>query len=211
MIIRRVICFLVLVLSIAASPLARASDLIGDTRIPFSADRTVVAHGKTYVGRIYAVPGKQRHEQEINGFHPIIILRADRQAAFLIVPELKLYTEFAFPEMITQYGDTRQLGRPIGAERIAGLNAAKYRVERQGADGSILDGWVWATNDGIVLKLDGSYTEAGHQPSHASLELSNIKLGPQDPALFELPPGLSEMPPDALGALLNIKLAKPRN
>lgn len=71
--------------------------LLGDVTIAYRAMRTVTAGGKTYVGPVYAMPGRQRHEQEINGFHPVVILRADRKVAWLLVEALGVYTEFPFP------------------------------------------------------------------------------------------------------------------
>lgn len=196
---------LLLVAAFASPAFAR---LAGDTEVPFSADRTVTFKGKIYVGRVYAAPGKQRHEQDVNGLHPVLILRADRQIAYLMLPELHIYTELAFPKAVTEYGGAEQLGKPVGEDRIAGQKVVKYRVEREGSDGSMLDGWVWMTPDGIVMKLDGTYTDAGHKPTEGTLELSNVKPGPQDPSLFEVPPDMKELPPDTVQALFNLRLPK---
>ncbi|MEI9983586.1 MAG: hypothetical protein WDN69_10520 [Aliidongia sp.] len=48
---------------LALAPSVQAAPLVGDTQVPFSADRSVVTGGKTYDGHIYAAPGMQRHEQ----------------------------------------------------------------------------------------------------------------------------------------------------
>jgi hypothetical protein len=49
---------------------------------------------------------------------------------------------------------------------------------------------VWATDDGIIVKVVGKTSIDGDEPP-ARMELRNIKPGPQDAALFELPPGTS--------------------
>jgi hypothetical protein len=191
---------------LAAAPPASAQQLLGDTRVPYSADRTVVTGGKTYVGRVYATPGKQRHEQNVNGLPLVAILRADKRVAWLELAELHVYTDFAFPAAITDYASQEQLGAPIGIERVAGLEAKKYRVERQGADGSQMFGYAWITEDGIVLRLDGSFIAPNGKETKASYELSNIHRGPQPPELFELPPKISRLPPEAVAPLMGIKL-----
>jgi hypothetical protein len=185
---------------------SHASNLIGDTKTPFSAERTVVTGGKTYTGRIYAVPDKQRHEQNVNGLEMIAILRADRRVAWLAIPGLHIYTEFPFPKAIDEFDDPRLLGPVIATDTVGGLKSVEHRIERQGSDGSALDGWLWMSEGGIVTKLDGTYTSPKGKAAPATLALSNIKLGPQDPALFELPPGSKLLPLEALAPLLNMRL-----
>jgi hypothetical protein len=188
---------------------ATAHDLIGDTKVPFSADRTVTWRGKIYTGKVFAEPGRQRHEQVINGFHPVAILRADRQTIFLILPEFRIYTELPFPKEVSDYGGIEQLGKPIRQETIEGEATRAYRVERATGDGSTFEAWSWLTEDRIVMKVDGSYTEVGRASHNGTLQLSNIVRGPQDPSLFEVPAGLSRLPPEAVQAMFNLRLAKP--
>ena len=190
---------------IGAAP-ASAQQLLGDTRVPYSADRTVVTGGKTYVGRVYATPGKQRHEQNINGLPLVAILRADKSVAWLELVDLHIFSDFKFPAAITDYASQAQLGKPIGTERVAGLMAKKYRVERQGSDGSQMFGYAWIDDDGIVLKLDGSFIEAHGHETKASYELSNVHRGPQPPELFELPKGMTRLPPEAVAPLMGVKI-----
>jgi hypothetical protein len=186
---------------------ANAGALVGDTDVPFKADRTVVWHGKTYVGKVYAVPGMQRHEQEINGLHPVAIVRADRKTVYLMLPELHIYTELPFPPAVAEYDTFKSLGDPVREERFGGEKAHVYRIEWNASDGSLLDGWGWITGDGIVLKVDGAYTEPGHSPKNGSLVLSNVVRGPQDLALFDVPKGFSRLPPEGVEALFNLRFA----
>ena len=118
-------CLLFLAAVLAGVPPASAQQLLGDTRVPYSADRTVVTGGKSYVGRVYATPGKQRHEQNINGLPLVAILRADKKVAWLELVELHVFTDFPFPAAITDYADQKQLGAPVGTEAVAGLPAQK--------------------------------------------------------------------------------------
>ncbi len=191
----------------AASPVR--AELIGDTKVPYSADRTVVTGGKTYVGRIYAIPGRQRHEQVMSGLSPVAILRGDQRLAWLLLPDLKIYTDFRFPAAVTEIGDRSQLGTPLGAETVGGQRATKYKIEHHGSDGSALNGFVWLTADGIPMRLTGTYTSTHGKPIDATLELSNLKLGPQPAALFELPQGMQKLPPEALEPLLGKNVTLP--
>jgi hypothetical protein len=198
---------LVAVFLALAAP-AGAAPLVGDTQVPFSADRVVVTGGKTYEGKIYAAPGMQRHEQVVNGIPMIAILRADREVAWLIMPGLHVYAELAFPKAVTEYDGMKALGPPVGAEAVAGLKSSRYRVEHEGTDGSALDGWVWLTEDGIVTKIDGTYLSAKKKELKASYALHDIKLAPQDPALFEVPHDVKKMPPEMVQGLLSLQMPK---
>jgi hypothetical protein len=193
---------------IGAGP-ASAQQLLGDTKVPYSADRTVVTGGKTYVGKVYATPGKQRHEQDIDGMPFVAVLRADKKVAWLELSSFHIYSDFPFPAAVTDYADEKQLGAPIGVEEVAGLKARKFRVEREGSDGSKLFGYAWITEDGIVLKLDGTFVEPKGHETKASYVLSNIHLGPQPPSLFELPPGMSRLPPEAIAPMMGVKIKPP--
>jgi len=53
------------------------SATLGDAQTGFSADRLLVIDGRSYNGKIWAMPGKERHEQAIQAFHPGFLLRAD--------------------------------------------------------------------------------------------------------------------------------------
>jgi hypothetical protein len=204
----RPIFLIVLCALVFGLPSADAAGLIGDTSVPFSADRHVETGGKTYDGRLYAAPGKQRHEQVVNGLPMVAILRADRKVAWLMLPGLHIYAEFAFPKAVTEYDGAAALGPPTGTDTIAGLKSARYRIEHDGTDGSVVDGWLWMTGDGIVTKLDGSFSGPKTKEVKASFQLSQIKLGPQDPALFEIPKDVKKLPIEAVQGLLSLQTPK---
>ena len=206
---RSLLSSLLLVAALLGALPASAQQLLGDTQVPYSADRTVVTGGKTYVGRVYATPGRQRHEQNINGLPLVAILRADRKVAWLELADLHVYTDFPFPAAITDYADQKQLGRPLDTEVVAGEATKKYRVERQGADGSQVYGYAWITDDGIVVKLEGSFVEPSGRETKANYELSHVRREPQPAALFDLPPSMNRLPPEALAPLMGIKLKPP--
>ena len=155
-----------------------------------------------------SAPGMQRHEQVINGLPVVAILRADREVAWLMLPGLHIYAEFAFPKAVTEYDGVGALGAPVGNDVVAGLKSARYRVEHEGTDGSALDGWVWMTEAGIVTKIDGTYLSTKRKELKASYALHDIKLGPQDPALFEVPHEVKKMPPEMVQGLLSLQMPK---
>jgi hypothetical protein len=59
-------------------------------------------------------------------------------------------------------------------------------------DGSA-GGFMWFTKDGITMKMDLLQKEGGKK-SRMTMTLTHLKVGPQDPALFEIPAGYNKMP-----------------
>ena len=187
---------------------AHADSLIGDASVSYSADRTVIWKGKSYTGKVFSTPGKQRHEQSINGIHLVAILRADQQTAYLILPDLKLYTAMPFPKAVTDYGGIGHLGKPTGTRVIAGQTANTYPVHSHGSDGSALDGTIWLTDAKVPMRIEGDYAQAGDKPHEISLELSNFIQGPQDSAKFEVPKGMVMAKPEMIEGLFELRLPK---
>ena len=66
----------VLLLGLILVPGLATAATLGDAQIGFTADRTLVIDGRSYQGKIWTMPGKERHEQAIEAFRPIFLLRA---------------------------------------------------------------------------------------------------------------------------------------
>src|SRR6266513_5991488 len=70
-------------------PAIAAAATLGEARIGFSADRLMVVDGHSYKGKIWTMPGKERHEQAIQAFRPVFLLRAGNPLAEVVLPQLK--------------------------------------------------------------------------------------------------------------------------
>lgn len=202
---RRSMLLLGLMLVLALPSAARAA-LLGDASISYSAERTVTVNGRSYTGMVFHVPGHERHEQAIQGIPEIIILDAAAKEAYLIVPMLKSYLAFGFPGVMAEL-DAPDLRRtPVGRETVNGVHTTKYRIDHVSSDGSRAQGFVWLSPQGVLMRIDGTVTRGnGGKPVAISMELANLAVGPQDPALFQVPPGLAKLPGQALEALFGSK------
>jgi hypothetical protein len=179
--------------------------MLGDPSVAFSADRTLVLNGETYTGKLYAVPGRQRHEQQIGGVEQVILLNGGAAQGFLVMPALGTYVEFRFARAVAELSQADLLATKLGEETIEGRRTTKYRIEHTVRDGTLVDGYLWLTREGIPMRLDGTYTAAsGGAPTTVHMELSHLREGPQDAALFTVPPNMMklQLPASALGALM---------
>lgn len=59
-------------------------------------------------------------------------------------------------------------------------------------NGENLDGFLWTTPDGITMKIDAVARGKGEK-ARMKMTMKNLKIGKQDPALFEIPVGYRKM------------------
>ena len=197
--LRRFIVFLLFLLALASPAAAR---MLGDPSVPFSADRTLTIGERTYSGKLFAVPGSQRHEQAIQGIPQIVILHGGDARGWWVLPGLNSVVEFGFAPTAIELSDDDLLSTKLGEETIEGRRTSKYRVEHTARDGTLVDGYLWLTRDGIPMRFAGNYTTPGGKTTPVRLELSHVHTGPQDPALFEVPQNMAKLPLEALAPLL---------
>jgi len=201
---RRLLLTALLVLA-AAHPAGAAPRMLGDPSVPFSADRSLTIGERSFTGRLYATPGSQRHEQQVAGVDQVIILHGKDARGWLVLPSLNSYVEFWFAPAATELKADDLLSTKLGEETVNGLNTSKYRIEHVAHDGTLIDGYVWLTSDGIPMRLDGMYTPAnGGKPTPVHMELSNVRREKQNAALFDIPPNMMKLPGGALAPLLGV-------
>ena len=72
-----------------------------------------------------------------------------------------------------------------------GMKVTKYKTIATSTDGKKYGGFSWRTKEGINVKQDLLYKE-GNDKKRMLTELSNLKIGRQDPKLFEIPDGFTK-------------------
>jgi len=193
-----------LILAMLAAMPASAMTL-SEAKTGCSADRTLVIDGKTYRGHMWTMPGLERHEQDLNGIPAAFVLRSDNPIADLVLPKLHTIIEFMLPPELHLFADKRLTRRPVGHDTIAGIATTKYAIDETVPEGHG-EGFLWLSDRGIPMKLDGSFTRTSGRVAHLHWELNHVKLGPQPAALFETPRGFSKLPAEAIVPLLGFKL-----
>jgi hypothetical protein len=194
-----------LLLSALLGPGAAPAATLGDAQIGFAADRTLVIDGRSYKGKIWAMPGRERHEQAIHAFRPVFLLRAGSPLGEVVLAQMKTIVQFAMPPELHILASSRLKQHPVGREIVNGIATTKYAIDETVPEGRAL-GALWLSRDGIPMKLAGSFTRQNGKVSSVRWELSHVKIGPQPAALFEPPHGFSKLPPEAVAPLLGLKL-----
>jgi hypothetical protein len=192
-------------LSLLISGAAPATTL-GDARVGFSAERVLVIDGRSYLGKMWQMPGEQRHEQELPAIKPVFILRAGDTRGEIVLPQLHTVVEIALPEELSILSNPNLLRKPVGQETVNGITTTKYAVDEDLEGGHIV-GTLWVSREGIPMRCDGKFEPRRGKASTVHWELRNIKFGKQDEALFVVPQGYARLSPEAAAPLLGMHLA----
>ena len=194
MILRRRAALAVLLLApLAARGQARGAPNVLDLRIDYRADSRIGDGAKPVAGRLWRTRRALRHESREGGKPQILVLRLDRRLGWLALPELGMTIETGLDELDLPVGildggagltQTR-----LGREPRNGLETSKVRVERRAAQGATFDGLVWASDQGVIARIEGE-AEKDAKRGRATLDFTNFTLGPLAPSYFEPPAGL---------------------
>jgi len=193
------------ILCLILAPGAGEAATLGEAQIGFSADRSLVIDGRAYQGKIWAMPGKERHEQAIQGFRPIFLLRSASPLGEIVLSQLKTIVQFKLPPEARILVTSDLKKRPVGQETVNGIATTKYAVDESLPEGRAT-GSLWLSRDGIPMRLDGSFTASNGKISTVRWELNYVWTGPQPAGLFEAPQGFSRLPPEAIAPLLGLKI-----
>lgn len=157
------------------------------------ADTVTRSGGFAVKEKVYYAPGKLRKELEVPNGTQIEITRLDKRVAWLLMSEDRLYLERALPpETAAMRPDTTFERVRVGEETVNEIPAVKYKVAARQPDGRMLSGFVWATREGITVKMD--LGAEGPPEQRVIMEVTRLKVGPQAPSLFEIPPGYHKLP-----------------
>ena len=194
-----------IVLLVGSVGQAQAAGMTEPT-VEYSGDQFMGAEGQIMQSKVYHAPGKQRMEMDQAGAKQVIITRSDRKLSWVLMVDQKMYMEMAQEGAKNQTRDIRECAmtqRAGGRETVNGVSTTRSEVEASCPDGSRYSGSMWTTSEGIMVKLDAVSREGSGKGSRVSIELKNLKIGRQDPSLFEIPAGYTKMAmPSGMGPAL---------
>jgi hypothetical protein len=194
--------WLAFIVAVGFGPAAMAAGWEGP-KVEYSADTVMETAEVAITGKVYAAPNKERREYAQSGQNMVMIMRADKKLAWMLVPEEKMYMEFDVKK--ESRGDDLSGWKieqtVIGPETIDGHKTTKSKIIMTGPKGEKLAGFWWLTKDDIIVKMDAIAIDKGRK-DRFKIENKNIKIGKQDPKMFEIPSGYSKMAMPDMGALM---------
>jgi hypothetical protein len=188
---------------ILSATIALAAEKMQQSRVEYSADTYFETEQLSFNGRIYhALGGKDRQEMNVGGSNQITIVRMDKQLAWVLMPESQMYME---TDLKTGKRDSRDVNdcsidqKISGNETVNGINATRSKISMSCPDGIQYAGDMWVTKDGILVKMDATGKTKDSKVVRIKTELKNLKIATQNPALFEIPAGYTQM---SMGGLM---------
>ncbi|MGE0373407.1 MAG: DUF4412 domain-containing protein [Gammaproteobacteria bacterium] len=182
-------------LALAAWGLAGAAMALEPARVDYSADEIMETAEMSIEGRAYYSAGKSRREMLMQGMRQVMITRPDKKVMWTLMPEQRMYMEIKLGDAGAGQGDLSGYEveqTTVGPEEVNGVMTTKSKVVVTGEKGDKMGGFWWMSDDGIVVKMDVIAMDKGSK-ARIKKELRNIKIGSQDPALFEIPAGYEKM------------------
>ncbi len=167
---------------------------IPKSQASYSADAVFQINERQIASKVYHHAGQERREFQVAGVPQILIMRPKEKRVVYLLPLMNIGMELTLGEG-DSLPDLRHFAslkpKRHGREEIGGLSTTKYDVERLKAEKPYTF-TLWLTDDGIPVQAQASDTRGNY-----SLLQSNIRRGPQDPSLFEVPEGINLTPVDA--------------
>lgn len=163
-----------------------------ESKAEYSADRIMETGQMTMESKIYHTPDKDRTESSGS----IVIMRRDKGVLWILMPSRKMYMERSFSDAKGQGQGAAEYTiderKVIGKEVVNGVETTKMKIAMTMSDGSKFGGVMWTTKEGITVKMD-TFSKVDGKKMRMKMELRNLKIGKQDTALFEIPPGYNKM------------------
>jgi len=159
----------------------------------FSADYVVTQGSERHRMKMYMREGASRMEMSQQGQQFITIVRHDRGVAWTLMPDQQMYMETALGaaqrDVAASLRDSSATSETemLGIEQVGQYRCQKIRY-RTTTQGQTYTGIVWS-----ALELNGFPVKMLAEQSGTVVEYENIRLGPPDAALFEIPPGYRKM------------------
>lgn len=170
-------------------------------KVEYSADETLQTEDMSVEQKIFYTPTKERKELKSSsmdaGVDMVQIFRHDNKVLWQVMPSQKMYMEHPFGQSGQQQGPP-DLSKwdfeetVVGEEVVEGLKVTKYKTIATSTDGKKFGGFSWRTKEGIPMKMDLLFKE-GTEKTRMTTGLKNVKIGKQDPSLFEIPSGFTKL------------------
>ena len=162
-------------------------------QVEYSADSVMQNEEGTIEQHVFVTPAKERREMLTgSGDGSVQIFRFDSKVMWMLMPSQKMYMENSMAKAAAKDVSQWDVEETVmGEEVLNDIKVTKYKTIATSTDGKKYGGFSWRTKEGISIKSDLLYKE-GNEKKRMMTELKNVKVGRQDPKLFEVPEGFTK-------------------
>lgn len=188
------VIFLVAALSTASA----RTEVFRDPTISYSGSVTAFTNGvKAMNMKVYYAKSKVRMDLAQKGRKMVVIVNHEAGIQYILMLEKKGYIQTAATGSLDFRPGIEEAGTKIekvGQERINGVLADKFKVVGRLKEGGNFDGFVWQTQSSIFIRMEGTVAIDG-KTFKFLMNLTDLRVGPQDPELFRVPSGFRMIKP----------------
>ncbi|HSM97583.1 MAG TPA: DUF4412 domain-containing protein [Gallionella sp.] len=197
-----------MLLMVAAMLMAGAAQAAkpAQPQVEYSADTAMETAEVSMKGHVNYAPMRERREMVMDGGDKMIMItRHDKKVSWTLMPADKMYMEMSLAQASAQAKDDTSKYKieqtEIGPETVNGVDTTKSKIIMTGPKGEKMGGFMWVTRDNIVVKMDAIAIDKKDKHRFKT-ELTNLKVGKQDPKLFEVPAGYEKMSMPGFGNMM---------
>src|SRR5437867_548519 len=191
---QRIVMIIALTSLVGALPAGAAQRSV--PKVEYSADSITQTEEATTQEHIYYTPTRERRETLVGSGDAaegsVQIFRRDSKRMWRMMPSEKMYMKHSMGKGNAKDASQWDYEETVmGEEVLNGMKVTKYKTIATSTDGKKYGGFSWRTKEGISIKSDLLYKE-GNEKKRMMTELKNVKVGKQDPKLFEVPEGFTK-------------------
>jgi hypothetical protein len=189
--------------ALGSHPYAQWADDFGiDLNASYDGTRVMEMKDGTFEFVEHKAPGKMYTEVNMGSMSSVIIVREDLGKGYHLMPGMGMYKETSLADSMSQSSNGMRFHsiEEVGRDEVIGFPSTKYQTRFEDNDGKGA-GHFWVTDSGVPIKMDMVYTSNEVQGLRIKMEFIELNMREQDPAIFELPEGLSPMGMSGLGGL----------
>lgn len=189
--------------AVAQNPYARWAEELGiDLDVSYDGTRLIEAQGNRVKSTERRAPGKMYTEVNAGGMSTGIILREDLQTSYILMPSMGFYQEKPLQSGMLQTSNGLKFSKveKVGIENINGHRSTKFKTRFVDSEGKGV-GMIWVTDTGVPIKMDMIYSSSNMKGQRITMQLTELNLRAQDPAVFEPPANLKLLDMSNMGNL----------
>ena len=196
----RIMKFISVLLGIMAVGIVNAMQA---PNVSYSADSYMESAEGVTQGKVYVANDLERREFNQDGQSMVMILRRDKKLVWMLMPDDQMYMEVKIPKegRADDLGNYKIDTTTIGPETVNGVETTKSKVIMTGPDNTKMGGFWWATREGIIVKMDAIAVDK-NKKERFKIDLKNLEIGEQDPAMFEVPDTYTKLDMGGIGSMM---------
>lgn len=182
---------------------------MGHPDLAYTGDLQIQGAAGTIQGKVYRTPGLQRIDFSVNGIPFGSLIDLTRDLAVLWSSAYRAYATTALTdagvrdwvpllENHSQVVLTPAAGEGAQQE-VNGVKTQRYDLSGVSPDGTPYTGQLWATADGVIVRLVARIASV---EGPVTYNLTNLRMGLQSPSLFGVPSGYQKYTWSEAAALL---------